>query len=67
MNREVHVGFCEGLGVKLPWATRLGSWLIFGFLVKYLEFSLSLKSIITFISQFHHVTFLDHVFTRDYS
>ena len=20
MNREVHVGFCEGLGVKFPWA-----------------------------------------------
>jgi hypothetical protein len=23
MNREVHVRFCEGLGVKFPWATRL--------------------------------------------
>ena len=22
MNREVHVRFCEGLGVKFPWATR---------------------------------------------
>jgi hypothetical protein len=21
MNREVHVRFCEGLGVKLPWST----------------------------------------------
>ena len=23
MNREVHVRFCEGLGVRFPWATRL--------------------------------------------
>ena len=22
MNREVHARFCEGLGVKFPWATR---------------------------------------------
>ncbi len=22
MNREIHVRFCERLGVKLPWATR---------------------------------------------
>jgi hypothetical protein len=21
MNREIHVRFCEGLGVQLPWAT----------------------------------------------
>jgi hypothetical protein len=25
MNREVHVRFCEGLGVKFPRATRLGN------------------------------------------
>ena len=24
MNREIHVGFHESLGVKLPWAIRLG-------------------------------------------
>jgi hypothetical protein len=24
MNREVHVRICEGVGVKLPRATRLG-------------------------------------------
>jgi len=23
MNREIHVRFCEGLGVQLPWATHL--------------------------------------------
>jgi putative transposase len=23
MNREIHVRICEGLGVKLPWSTRL--------------------------------------------
>ena len=27
MNREVHVRFCEGLGVKFPRATRLATFL----------------------------------------
>jgi phage shock protein PspC (stress-responsive transcriptional regulator) len=25
VNREVHARFCEGLGVKFPWATRLAT------------------------------------------
>jgi hypothetical protein len=31
MNREVHVGFCEGVGVKFPRATRplIHTWLEF--------------------------------------
>ena len=24
MNREIHVRFWEGLGVRFPWATQLG-------------------------------------------
>jgi len=46
VNREVHERICGGVGVRYPCATRLGSWLIFGFLIEittYLNLSVSLE------------------------
>jgi hypothetical protein len=37
MNREVHVGFCEGVGVKFPRATRPLNLGQFKVLPKYME------------------------------
>ena len=34
VNREVHARICGSVGVRFPCATRLGTWVIFGFLAR---------------------------------